>query len=214
MKLFLDSGNISEIEKWHPVIRGVTTNSSIIERDKPDLRELTLAAFPYSVSMECQYWKILADKYPNGITDGDRNVIDIKAKVPLITPEGKLNIEEIQWCLDGEIKINCTALMSVAQVAIACQLGVRYVSLFWGRIEDEGGNAFQVVQDSMSFVEDAKHCSLIVGSVRTVKNVMDAFRAGADIVTVPPKILEKMLDHKYSRWTVNEFEEASRRISG
>jgi len=213
MKIFLDSGKVEEIEKWHPVIRGVTTNSSIIEKDKPNLRDLVLAAIPYGVSMERQYWQKLADMYPDGIGDGDKGVVDIKVKVPLITPEGKFNLDEIQWCLDREIKINCTALMSVAQVAIACQLGVRYVSLFWGRVEDEGGNAFQVVQDSMPFVKNAKHCSLIVGSVRTVKNVMDAFKAGADIVTIPPQILGKMLDHKYSRWTVNEFEEASRRIS-
>ncbi len=208
MKIFLDSGKVEEIKKWHPVIRGVTTNSSIIEKDKPDLRELVEAAQPYSVSMEPQYWEKLKKEHP---TFGDG--IDIKIKVSLLKSDGGDHIHLIHEMIREGIKVNCTALMSVAQVALACQLGVRYVSVFWGRIEDEGGDAFQVVQDSMPFVKNAKHCSLIVGSVRTVKNVMDAFLAGADIVTVPPQILGKMLDHKYSRWTVREFEEASRRIS-
>jgi len=103
--------------------------------------------------------------------------------------------------------------MSLSQVILATQLGVRYVSVFAGRIDDEGGDYKKVISDCVDFLDDDETTELIVGSVRTVGNVLDSFRAKAHIVTITPPILEKMLKHENSLRTVREFEEAHRKLS-
>ena len=88
--------------------------------------------------------------------------------------------------------------------------GARYVSLFGGRVDDEGGDAEQVIRDwAETWVED-NETELIAASVRTVKNVADWTRAGADIVTVSPSILERLLVHARTKETVTQFVEDAR----
>ena len=79
-----------------------------------------------------------------------------------------------------------------------------------------------VIEETMDFIrsessrssKSAVRTELIVGSIRTVGNVLDCYRAGADIVTITPAVLEKMLEHKFSRYTVQEFEDAAEKLKG
>ncbi|GAH03321.1 unnamed protein product, partial [marine sediment metagenome] len=138
---------------------------------------------------------------------------NVVVKIPLITTSGSPNIEVIDTLVKEGIDINCTALMSVSQVILATQLGVRYVSIFAGRIDDEGGDYYRVIRDCVDFLDDDDGgTELIVGSIRTIGNVLDAVRARAHIVTVTPAILDKMVMHRYSLETVRQFEEASKSL--
>jgi transaldolase len=73
-------------------------------------------------------------------------------------------------------------------------------------MQDEGINAFEIIRESVGWLRTwGFRTKVIVGSMRGVGNVQEAILAGADIVTVPPKFLDAMIDHKYSRFTVAQF---------
>ena len=75
-----------------------------------------------------------------------------------------------------------------------------------GRVADEGGNAPDVIRKSVDWIERWKYESkIIVGSIRSVGDVLSAATAGAHIITIPPQFLTKMVDHKYTRETVRQF---------
>lgn len=209
MKIFLDSSKVSEAKKWMPVIEGATTNPSILLKDGSNIEEFISVMEGKPVSVEaCGDFLTDARKYSK-IPDAA-----IVIKVPLLNTEGGSNLSIIEELTKEGIAINCTALFSLSQVILATAVGSRYVSLFAGRVDDEGGNYASMIEDCRNYLEeDASDTELIVGSVRTVGNVLDSVRAGAHIVTIPPNILEKMLFHRYSLDTVRQFEEDSKKLN-
>ena len=89
---------------------------------------------------------------------------------------------------------------------MAAKARATYISLFAGRVAGEGGNASEVIRQSVEWLGRWKYRSrVVVGSIRSVGDVLNAVVAGAHIVTVPPQYLYKMADHKYSRETVKQF---------
>jgi len=210
MKIFLDSSKISEAERWMPIIEGATTNPSILLKDGSDIYEFVKVMGHLPVSIEaCGDFVTDAREYSK-IKDAS-----IVIKVPLLNTEGGDNLYIIEELTKEGIKINCTALMSMAQVILATKAGARYVSLFAGRVEDEGGDSPGMIADCVDFLDgEDVETELIVGSIRTVGNALEAVRVGAHIITIPPPILEKMLLHRYSLETVRQFEDAHNRLAG
>jgi transaldolase len=89
---------------------------------------------------------------------------------------------------------------------LAAKAGANYISIFAGRVSDEGGNAPEVTKNAVNWLERWKYKSkIIVGSIREAINIQDAALAGAHIVTIPPEFLTRMADHKYCRATVAQF---------
>lgn len=208
MKIFLDSSKVEEARRWLPVIDGATTNPSILLKDgTTSLREFCELMNPMPVSIEaCGDFVSEAREYSTRISNA---VI----KIPLLKPDGGNNLSIIKQLSQESIKINCTALMSTPQVILATKTGAKYASLFAGRIDDEGGNYYQIILNCMDFLRHGHfETKLIVGSIRTVGHVLDAARAGAHIVTIPPAILEKMSMHRYSLETVRQFEADNEKI--
>jgi transaldolase len=213
LEIYLDSSKISEAKRWKSVVTGYTTNPSILLKDGSNIYEFCQAVAPLPVSVEaCGDFVQEAHKY---WTEINHAVI----KIPLLKPGSGDNLDVIRQLSSEGIKVNCTALFSLSQVILATKAGAAYVSLFAGRVDDEGGYSTTMISDCVEFLESSEvwndvtkkhtHTKLIVGSIRTVSNVLDAVRAGAHIVTIPPPILEKMLDHKYSRVTSEQFERDS-----
>jgi len=208
VKIFLDSSKVEEARRWMPVIDGITTNPSILLKEGGDIRELAKAVFPLPISIEASGDFITEAREYSKIEDAMPVI-----KVPLLKPDGGDNLSIIKSLTDEGVVINCTALMSLSQVILATKAGARYVSLFAGRVEDEGGYSTQMIIDCINFLENEdSETELIVGSIRTVGNVLDAVRAEAHIVTIPPPILEKMLRHNYSLVTVQQFEKAAEEL--
>ena len=217
MRIFLDSSKLVEVEKWSPVIDGVTTNPSILLKDGGcDIVKLAKSLGDRPVSIEAT---------GDFVTDARhyaKLAPNIVIKIPLLSHiRGKDNMVLIKQLSDEGIKINCTALFSLSQVILATKCGARYVSLFAGRIEDEGGCSPSVIEDCMKFIQyegyrgdkkNAWYPELIVGSIRTVGNVVDAVNAGANILTITPDVLAKMLFHRYSQETVETFEKDAQKL--
>src|ERR1700737_3188428 len=103
------------------------------------------------------------------------------------------------------IPVNCTCCMSYGQATMAAA-GANFVSLFYGRIRDIGYDAAAVVRDvRATFRERAVPCEIIVGSIRHIADISEAFRGGADIVTVPPKFFRAMVTHPKTDEAVKQF---------
>ena len=131
---------------------------------------------------------------------------NIVIKVPQTTSQG-LPCYGVMHKLEGEgIKVNATVALSIGQVFIAAKAGATYISIFAGRVTDEGGDAAELISNATGWLENWDYKSrIIVGSIRSVGDVIQAALAGAHIITIPPQFISKMVDHQNTRATVVQF---------
>ena len=209
MQIFLDSSSMKEAEKWSPVVSGATTNPTILLKDGGDIYEFAKFFDPKPVSVEaCGDFESDARRFHDGIPNA---VI----KIPLLRPDESDNLSLISRLSREDIRINCTALFSLSQVILAAKAGAKYVSLFVGRIDDEGGDYKQMVADCVNYLDEGDtDTQLIVGSIRSVGQALDSVKARAHVLTLPPAVLEKMLMHKFSLETVRMFERDNETLKG
>ena len=211
MEIFADTADVREIQTWldFGVLDGATTNPSImLAGGEYELRagaikiaEL-LGDRPLSVEVVTDDPE---EMYRQAI-EMSRWAPNIVVKIPIITTQGEPCLGVISKLADDGVKVNATACLSFNQAMLAAKAGATYISLFAGRISDEGASAYEVVRNIATWLK-AWHMpnKIIVGSIRETVNVQDASLAGAHVVTVPPKFLWQMIDHKYSRFTVAQF---------
>ena len=211
-KIFLDTADVKEISKWRYLIEGVTTNPSIIVKDGGDIKEVIRASEGLPISVEVGGDLVSeANKLRDWLAEFD----NIVYKVPFLNAgTGKTNLEIIKALIEDDFKINVTAVLSLSQFFLAARLYPTYISTFGGRIEDEGGDLYEVVNACQEYIctsffilKGSRECSeQIVGSVRNIGNVQDCIKAEVDIMTLPPSVLEKMIKHSYSLDTSRQFE--------
>jgi transaldolase len=131
---------------------------------------------------------------------------NIVVKIPQINQNGVPCYGAIRQLESEGIKVNATIAMSLGQVILAAKAGATYISIFAGRVADEGGDAPQLIKDAVDWLERWKYKSeIIVGSIRGAIDIQQAAVAGAHIITIPPQFLNRMADHKYTRATVEQF---------
>ena len=211
MEIFIDSASCIDIEKWLNigVIDGVTTNPSIMFKDgvydaEAGAKEIAALVNPKPACVE-----VTTNGLDEMITQAQRFASwapNIVVKIPHITQDGIPCYGVIRQLESEGIKVNATAALSLGQVILAAKVGATYISIFAGRVADEGGNAAEVIRNAVSWLEQWKFKSrIIVGSIRSVGDVLAVAMAGAHIITIPPQFLEKMADHKYTRETVRQF---------
>lgn len=220
MQIFLDSASSTEIEKYlsSGLIDGVTTNPSIMYRDglyelKEGVIKLSSLISPLPLSVE-----VTSDDpeemYFQGKELGSwgNNIV---VKIPQINTEG-VPLYGVMHRLEGEgVRVNATVAMSFSQVMLSSKAGATYVSIFAGRITDEGGDAGAIISDAALWLKMWGYKSkIVVGSIRSVGDVITAAVSGAHVITIPPQLIPKMADHKYSRETVRQFLEDARRAMG
>jgi transaldolase len=211
MELFLDTANLDEIKEistWG-IAKGLTTNQKIFQREKgadfKDHVRKILGMIDGPVSLEVTESGIEgiireAEEY----SKWGKNVV---IKVPMWADGKGLRIAS---ALEKRgIKVNMTILMSSAQVMLAASVGTTYASLFYNRIKDAKEDPERVIRESRAIVDsmDTK-TKIIVGSIRDPNDVVKAALAGADIVTVPYKMLVKMPFHQKTEETIKEFDSA------
>ncbi len=211
MEIFIDSASISEIEKWLKmgIVDGVTTNPSIMLKDgvydmKAGARDIAALVNPRSVSVEVTTNDL--DEMVKQAREFASWAANITVKIPQITQDGIPCYGVIKQLEDEGIKVNATIAMSLGQVILAAKAGATYISIFAGRVGDEGGDVPQVIRNSVDWLERWKYQNkIIIGSIRSVADILQAAVAGAHIITIPPQFLTRMADHKYTRATVEQF---------
>lgn len=211
MRIFLDSADIREIEKWmnQGVVDGVTTNPSIMFKDGVyDIEEgahhisSLLGERPLSV-------EVTSNDHEEMIRQGRAFASlapNIAVKIPIVNEHGESCLGVISALHSEGIRVNATAILSFNQAVLAAKAGAAYVSIFAGRIADEGNDPAVVIGNVRRWLDDwSCPAEIIVGSIRTVMDIQNAALAGAHIITIPPQFLPKMVDHKYTRDTVRQF---------
>lgn len=211
MHVFLDTADPVQIGHWLKagVIDGVTTNPSIML--KHGVTDLERGARQLAGSIGDRPLSIEVTTNDLGEMLSQARVIagwakNIAVKIPIINEMGEPCLSVVHELEQSGIRVNVTACMSFGQAVLAAKAGATYVSLFGGRIADEGSDPATVIGNTRRWLDDWKYASrIIVGSIRTVFDIQQAALAGAHIITIPPQFMAKMCDHKYSRHTVHEF---------
>jgi transaldolase len=211
MEIFIDSASIDNIEKWLEmgVIDGVTTNPSIMYNDgvydaEAGVKSIATLIHPRPLSVE-----VTTNDLGEMVTQAEKFASwapNIVIKIPQITQDGIPCYGVINHLESEGIKVNATAALSLGQVILAAKARATYISIFTGRLSDEGGNAAEVIRNAVDWLERWQYASrLIIGSIRSVGDILSAAIAGAHIITIPPAFLTKMADHRYTRETVKQF---------
>ena len=206
MKIYLDTADAAEVAKhWATgLVDGVTTNPTLIRKSgrKPQdvYRELMLMGVP-DVSME-----IVGDA-PYIVSEAHNLVEEFgdicTIKVPL-TPQGLLACKELSK--EG-IRTNVTLIFSAAQAILAAKAGATYVSPFVGRCDDNSVAGLEVVRSIAEvYGRHRVPTQVLAASIRDVYKVTRAFYNGADVVTMPVGIFEKMYNHVLTDAGLKQFD--------
>jgi len=207
VRLFIDTANIDEIRKaasWG-IISGVTTNPSLVAKEKRDLKEVIAeiaGIVPGPISAEVMSMETEAMvKEARMLASISHNVV---VKIPM-TLEGMAAVK----ALSGEgIRTNVTLVFSPNQAILAAEAGATYVSPFVGRLDDVGADGMAVVRDIVEIYRTSGiGTRVIAASIRHPMHVVLAALAGADIATVPFAVLQQMAKHPLTDAGIKRFQE-------
>ena len=195
MKIFLDTADVSTILNHFEtgLIDGVTTNPTLIRKSGRDPEDVYLElaeAGVRDISMEVVGSREEMTSEGRRLASKFQEVATIK--VPC-TPDGLYTCNQL--AKDGT-KVNVTLIFDAAQAILAAKAGATYVSPFVGRLDDNSVNGLDVIKDiSEIFQKHWVKTEILSASIRGVKAVSTSFALGAQVVTMPPSVFEKMYNH-------------------
>jgi len=196
MKFFIDSANLDEIRKVaeQGLVDGVTTNPSLLAKEgrsfKQTIQEIcSIVDGPVSAEVVSATSADAMLKEAHIVSSWHPNVV---VKVPF-GPEGMKVVRQLK--AEG-IRTNVTLLFTLTQALIAAKAGATYLSNFVGRVDDLSGEGMVAVRDTVNMVHEYEFASeVLVASVRSPMHVVEAVRAGAQVATIPFKVLNQMYHH-------------------
>lgn len=209
MKFFIDTANVGEIRAANDmgVIAGVTTNPSLIAKEGRDYAE-TLAQIASIVDGPISGEVKATTTDAAGMIEEGRAIyaLDPKhmvVKIPM-TAEG---LKAIKVLAAEGIPTNCTLIFSANQALLAARAGAAYVSPFLGRLDDISQPGIDLIQTISAIFNNYPdlHCEIIAASVRNPIHVTDCALAGADIATVPYKVIQQMTKHPLTDSGIEKF---------
>lgn len=207
MKFFIDTANVDEIRKANElgVICGVTTNPSLIAKEGRDFVEVvkeitTIVNGPISaevISLEADAMVAEAEDLLKKLDNPN-----IVIKLPMCA-EG---LKACKMLTAKGIKTNVTLIFSAAQALLAAKAGATYVSPFVGRVDDIDWDGVQLVADIADiFAIYGIESEIIAASIRSSVHVTECAKVGADIATVPYKVIEQMIKHPLTDIGIERF---------
>lgn len=205
MKLFIDSGNIKDIQKLVPlgIIDGITTNPSLLAKEPGDYRE--------NLKKICQ---IVQGPTSAEVTETEAQAMikqgrDLSKIDPWIVVKVPLTRDGIQACkaLSGEgTKVNVTLCFSPAQALLAAKVGATYISPFVGRLDDVGSHGMELIRDIVEIYENYSFkTEVLVASTRGPMHIIEAARMGADVCTCPPAVIDSLFNHPLTDIGLKKF---------
>ena len=216
MRFFIDTANVDEIRKANDmgVICGVTTNPSLIAKEGRDYKETiqeisTIVDGPISGEV-----KTTTLDY-DGMIKEAREIAAIHpnmvVKIPL-TAEG---LKACHQCAKEGIKTNLTLVFSASQALLAARAGATYVSPFIGRLDDISEDGLELIRTIADmFSVNGIDSQIICASIRSPYHVMQCALAGADIATVPYKVIMQMVHHPLTDQGIEKFQADYKKVFG
>jgi len=205
LKIFLDTANVKSIEKYTElgVVDGITTNPTLLSKEKGNPIEtmkkiVEIIEGPVSLEVVAiDYDKMLEESLK--LAKYGKNVV---VKIPM-TMDG---LKVVHTLTKRGIKTNVTLIFSANQALLAAKAGATYVSPFIGRLDDIGAEGLNLVSEIVQiFASYDISTQLLVASVRHPLHVIEAAKMGADVVTLPPDILDKMIRHPLTDKGLDSF---------
>ncbi len=205
MKIFLDTANVESIEKYNElgVVDGITTNPTLLSKEKGNpiktmKKIVEIIKGPVSLEVVAiDFDKMLEESLK--LAKYGENVV---VKIPM-TMDG---LKVVHALTKKGIKTNVTLIFSANQALLASKAGATYVSPFIGRLDDIGSEGLNLVSEIVQiFASYDFSTQLLVASVRHPFHVIEAAKMGADVVTLPPEILDKMIRHPLTDKGLDSF---------
>ncbi len=214
MKIFIDTANIEQIKEANSwgVIDGVTTNPTLIAREKRSFKELVreiCAVVDGPISTE------VISENSDGMIEEARELAKIHKNIVIKIPMTKEGLKATKLLTKEGIKVNVTLVFSANQALMAAKAGATYVSPFIGRLDDIGHVGMDLVREIVAIFDsyaDLK-TQVIVASIRHPLHVIDAAIVGAHVATIPYNVLEKMLKHSLTDIGIQRFLDDWKKVS-
>lgn len=205
MKIFLDTANIEEIREAASlgVIDGVTTNPSLIAKEGKTLQEaaeeiLKLVDGPISL-------EVVSTDAEGMIREG-RELAGLHENAVVKLPTIREGLKALKVLSDEGVNVNMTLVFQPSQALLVAKNGARYVSPFIGRIDDISGDGLQLIEDIITIYDQYDFdTEILVASVRHATHVVEAAKMGADICTIPYKVLEQLIRHPLTDIGLEKF---------
>ena len=195
MQLFLDTASVTEIRKMWDVgiLDGVTTNPSLVAKEgrkfEEVLHEICAMGVP-SVSAE-----VVATDTEGMIREG-RHLREIHPSIYVKVPMTPAGLTATKTLAREKTRVNMTLVFSATQALLAAKVGAAYVSPFIGRLDDQSEIGMDLIRDIVQIYRNYRFpTQVLVASVRHPVHVLEAAKVGADIVTVPFAVMEKLVHH-------------------
>ena len=203
MKLFIDTANVSEIREMAWLVDGVTTNPSLVSKEKRSFRDIiaeicTLVDGPVSAEV--------IGLETDAMVAEARELAAIHENIVIKIPMTEAGMKAVRILTREGIRTNVTLVFSANQAMLAAKCGAAFVSPFVGRIDDVGG-------DGMGLIAEIQECyqhyvfstEILVASIRHPRHLLDSALIGADIATVPYGVLKKAFNHPLTDLGIQRF---------
>ncbi|MEN8188854.1 MAG: fructose-6-phosphate aldolase [Thermodesulfobacteriota bacterium] len=205
MKFFIDTANIDEIKKGVDMgmVDGVTTNPSLVSKeDKPFVEILKEICQVVDGPVSAEVVSLEA----NGMVTEARELAKLSDNIVIKIPMIVEGLKAVKQLTAEGIKTNVTLVFSSAQALLAAKAGASFVSPFVGRLDDISEHGMDLISDIMTVYRNYGYQSeVIVASVRNPLHVMDAAMVGADIATIPLKVIEQLAKHPLTNIGMEQF---------
>jgi transaldolase len=195
MKLFVDTGHLKDIEALAAtgILDGVTTNPSLMAKESGNARELLkqiCRVVQGPVSAE-----VVATDTAGMIREG-RELAAIDEHIVVKVPFTKDGVRACKALAGEGHRVNVTLIFSPTQAWLAAKAGAAYVSPFVGRLDDVGTNGMTLVREIVDIFDNGEYATeVLAASIRHPIHIVEAARMGADVVTVPPAVIEQCFKH-------------------
>jgi transaldolase len=195
MKIFIDSGNLKDIQALVPlgIIDGVTTNPSLLAKEPRDPRDI-IKDICRAVRGPVSYEVVATDA--SGMIAEGRGLAAIDEHVVVKIPFTREGVRATRTLASEGIAVNVTLVFSPTQALLAAKVGAAYVSPFVGRLDDIATDGMDLIRQ---IVEIYRHFTfatrVLVASVRHPMHIVQAARMGADVCTCPPAVIEACFKH-------------------
>lgn len=205
MKFYLDTASLQSIRKYNQMglVDGITTNPSLVAKEQGDFEDIITAICkevngPVSAEVVGTEHDAIVDEAKH-LSSLAPNVV---VKIPMI-PEG---LRATKTVSKMGIPVNVTLIFSASQGMLAAKAGASYLSPFIGRLDDIGQRGMQVIEDLVTIKRNYRLKSeVLVASIRNPPHVVEAAKLGADIATMPPEVMEKMMQHPLTDIGLRKF---------
>jgi transaldolase len=205
MKLFIDSGNLKEIENLVPlgIIDGITTNPSLLAKEPGDYKQI-LKRICQIVQGPTSAEVVATDA--DGMIRQGRELAAIDDHIVVKVPFTRDGVKACKALSSEGKRVNVTLVFSAAQALLAAKVGATYVSPFVGRLDDIASAGMGLISDIVAIYENYQFTTeILVASTRGPMHIVEAARMGADICTCPAAVIDALFKHPLTDIGLEKF---------